>query len=76
MTIADMNWVQVVAYLQTDDRCLLPIGCTEQHAWLSLAVDTLLAERFAVEAAEPLGAPPPVGADRDNRGSLSASTSP
>lgn len=32
MKIADMNWMQVEAYLQRDDRCLLPIGCTEQHA--------------------------------------------
>ncbi|MFX4497631.1 creatininase family protein, partial [Acinetobacter baumannii] len=53
MKIADMNWMQVEAYLQRDDRCLLPIGCTEQHAYLSLAVDAILAERVAVEAAEP-----------------------
>lgn len=57
MKIADMNWMQVEAYLQHDDRCLLPIGCTEQHATLSLAVDAILAERVAVEAAEPLGVP-------------------
>ncbi|PZP33458.1 MAG: creatininase [Roseateles depolymerans] len=57
MKIADMNWMQVEAYLQQDDRCLLPIGCTEQHAYLSLAVDAILAERVAVEAAEPLGVP-------------------
>ena len=57
MRIADMNWMQVEAYLQRDDRCVLPIGCTEQHAYLSLAVDAILAERVAVEAAEPLGVP-------------------
>lgn len=57
MKIADMNWMQVEAYLQADDRCVLPIGCTEQHAYLSLAVDAILAERVAVEAAEPLGVP-------------------
>ncbi|MDG4870502.1 creatininase family protein, partial [Guyparkeria sp. 1SP6A2] len=57
MKIADMNWMQVEAYLQRDDRCLLPLGCTEQHAYLSLAVDAILAERVAVEAAEPLGVP-------------------
>lgn len=57
MKIADMNWMQVEAYLKADDRCLLPIGCTEQHAYLSLAVDAILAERVAVEAAEPLGVP-------------------
>ena len=52
-----MNWRQVEAYLKTDDRCVLPIGSTEQHAQLSLCVDAILAERVAVEAAEPLGVP-------------------
>ena len=62
MRIADMTWMQVEAYLAADDRCVLPLGCTEQHAFLSLATDTTLAERVAVEAAEPLGIPvfPPV----------------
>jgi len=57
MRIADMNWMQVEAYLKADDRCILPIGSTEQHAYLSLAVDLILAERVAVDAAEPLGVP-------------------
>src|SRR4051812_23509113 len=57
MRIADMNWMQVEAYLTADDRCVLPIGSTEQHAQLSLCVDAILAERVAVEAAEPLGVP-------------------
>lgn len=57
MRITDMNWLQVETYLQTDDRCVVPLGSTEQHAWLSLSVDSLLAERVALEAAEPLGVP-------------------
>ena len=57
MRIADMNWMQVGEYLQTDDRCVLPVGSTEQHAQLSLCVDAILSERVAVEAAEPLGVP-------------------
>jgi creatinine amidohydrolase len=36
---------------------VLPIGSTEQHAWLSLATDNILAERVAIEAAAPLGVP-------------------
>jgi creatinine amidohydrolase len=52
-----MNWMQVEAYLRNDDRCILPIGSTEQHAQLSLSVDSILSERVAVEAAEPLGVP-------------------
>jgi creatinine amidohydrolase len=35
----------------------LPLGYTEQHAYLSLSVDSILAERLAVEAAEPSGIP-------------------
>lgn len=57
MRIADMNWMQVEDYLRSDDRCVIPIGSTEQHAYLSLAVDVILAEKIAVEAAEPLGVP-------------------
>lgn len=57
MHISQMNWMQVEAYLQRDDRCVLPLGSTEQHAYLSLSVDSILSERLAVEAAEPLGVP-------------------
>ncbi|MBM4183342.1 MAG: creatininase family protein [Gemmatimonadetes bacterium] len=57
MRVADMTWAQVEAYLETNDVCVLPLGCTEQHAHLSLATDSTLAERVAVEAAESLGVP-------------------
>jgi len=57
MNITNMNWEQVAAYLSNDDRCVLPIGSTEQHAGLSLCVDYILSERVATEAAEPLGIP-------------------
>jgi creatinine amidohydrolase len=57
MRIAVRNWFQVEEAVGRDDRCVLPLGCTEQHAYLSLATDTILAERVAVEAAEPLGVP-------------------
>lgn len=57
MQIAEMNWMMVEEYLRRDDRCVLPLGSTEQHAFLSLSVDSILAERLAVEAAEPLGVP-------------------
>jgi creatinine amidohydrolase len=36
---------------------VLPLGSTEQHAGLSLSVDSILAARMASEAAEPLGVP-------------------
>ncbi len=57
MRIAGMTWMQVERYLETDDRCVVPLGSVEQHGYLSLAVDAILAERVAVEAAEPLGVP-------------------
>lgn len=57
MRIANMNWMQVEEYLKRDDRVLLPLGSTEQHAYLSLSVDSILSERVATEAAEPLGVP-------------------
>jgi len=52
-----MNWMMVEEYLKRDNRAVLPLGCTEQHAYLSLSVDSILAERLAIEAAEPLGVP-------------------
>jgi len=55
--IRDLNWMQLEEYLETDDRIVLPVGSTEQHAYLSLETDNILAERASVEAAEPLGVP-------------------
>ena len=57
MRIRDLNWMQLEDYLERDDRIVLPLGSTEQHAYLSLATDVILAERVALEAAEPLGVP-------------------
>jgi creatinine amidohydrolase len=49
--------MQLEAYLGGDHRIVLPVGSTEQHAYLSLETDNILAERASVEAAEPLGVP-------------------
>jgi creatinine amidohydrolase len=57
MRIAEMDWRMVEDWVRRDDRCVLPLGSTEQHAGLSLATDAILAERMAVEAADPLGVP-------------------
>src|SRR3982075_1669667 len=57
MRISEMNWMMVEEYLKHDDRCILPLGSTEQHAYLSLSVDSILSERISLEAAEPLGVP-------------------
>jgi creatinine amidohydrolase len=55
MRISEMNWMMVEEYLRRDDRAVLPLGCTEQHAYLSLSTDSILAERLAAEASEPSG---------------------
>lgn len=59
MRISDMNWMQVKDHIDAlaarnvaDRIAALPIGSTEQHAYLSLSVDSILSERVAVEAAE------------------------
>lgn len=57
MRIADMNWMQVEQHVKRDQRAVLPIGSTEQHGYLSLCVDVILAERVSVEAAEPIQVP-------------------
>lgn len=57
MRISDLNWMQVEEYLKNDDRAVLPLGSTEQHGYLSLSVDSILASRVAEDAAEPLGVP-------------------
>src|SRR5947207_15669776 len=57
MVVWDFNWMHLEEYLGRDDRIVLPLGSTEQHAFLSLGTDSILSERVAVEAAEPLGVP-------------------
>lgn len=57
MKVSNMNWPDIEAAAARDPRCILPIGSTEQHAQLSLCVDLILAEKVAVDAAEPLNIP-------------------
>jgi creatinine amidohydrolase len=55
MRARGLNWLQVEEYLERDDRVVLPLGSTEQHGYLSLETDNILAERVSAEAADPLG---------------------
>lgn len=57
MRIKDTTWMQVEEYLRHDDRCVVPLGSTEQHGYLSLCTDAILSEKVAADAAEPLGVP-------------------
>jgi Creatinine amidohydrolase len=56
ISLRALNWMQLDEYLESDDRIVLPVGSTEQHAYLSLETDNIIAERLAVEAAEPSAA--------------------
>jgi creatinine amidohydrolase len=55
--VHELNWMQLERYLEGDDRVVLPLGSTEQHGYLSLGTDNILAQRVSLEAAEPLGVP-------------------
>ena len=57
MRISEMNWMMVEEYLRREDRAVLPLGLHGATRDLSLSTDSILAERLAVEAAEPLGIP-------------------
>ncbi len=57
MRIADTHWMMIEERVKGDDRCVLPLGSVEQHAYLSLCVDMILSEKVAVDAAAPLGVP-------------------
>ena len=57
MRLADMNWMQVEEHVKHDQRAVLPLGSTEQHGYLSLCVDAILAERVAKDAAKPIKVP-------------------
>jgi creatinine amidohydrolase len=60
-SLADMNWMQVEAYLQTDDRLMIVTGACEQHGFLSLLTDILIPQAIAEAAASRTGvlvAPP------------------
>ena len=45
-----MNWSQVEAWLQRDNRAVLPLGTTEQHAGQSLSVDSILSHTRKIPA--------------------------
>ncbi len=57
MHINQCHWQQVEDRLKRDDRCILPLGCTEQHAFLSLSTDSILAEKLSVDVAKESGVP-------------------
>ncbi len=57
--VTDCNWTMIEACIKASPAptAVVPLGCTEQHAHLSLCTDSILARRVALEAADPLGVP-------------------
>lgn len=61
MRFEDLNWMDVEKYLQQEDRLMLVIGATEQHAHLSLLTDVKIPLALADSASQATGvlvAPP------------------
>ncbi len=61
MRLEDLNWMDVEKYLQQDDRLILVVGATEQHAYLSLLTDVKVPMALADSASQATGvlvAPP------------------
>jgi creatinine amidohydrolase len=61
MRFSDLNWFDVQAYLEKDDRVILVIGSCEQHAYLSLLTDVQIPLALADAASQKSGvlvAPP------------------
>ncbi len=61
MRLEELNWMDVEAYLQHDDRIILIIGACEQHGYLSLLTDIKIPQALADAASQQSGvlvAPP------------------
>lgn len=52
MRLQDLNWMDVEKYLERDNRIILVMGATEQHAYLSLLTDILIPSRMAEAVAK------------------------
>ncbi len=61
MRFEDLNWMDVDEYLKNEDRLILVLGATEQHAYLSLLTDIRIPMALADAASQASGvliAPP------------------
>ncbi len=55
MRLEDLNWFDVEAYLQQDDRLMLVLGSCEQHGYLSLLTDVKIPLALADAASQKTG---------------------
>jgi creatinine amidohydrolase len=61
MRLAELNWMEIEAYLKKDDRLLLVLGTTEQHGYISIGADAKIPLSLADAASQQSGvlvAPP------------------
>jgi creatinine amidohydrolase len=52
MRTEDLNWMDVEEYIKHDDRLILVLGATEQHAYLSLLTDVRIPMALADAASQ------------------------
>jgi creatinine amidohydrolase len=57
MRLEDLNWMDLERYLAQDDRLMLVLGSTEQHAYLSLLTDVKIPLALADAASQQSGVP-------------------
>ena len=57
MRLEDLTWMDMEHYLQHDDRLMLVVGATEQHAYLSLLTDVKIPMALADAASQQTGVP-------------------
>jgi len=61
MRLAELNWMEIEAYLKKDDRLMLVLGATEQHGYISIGADVKIPLSLADAASQQSGvlvAPP------------------
>ena len=61
MRFEELNWMDIESYLEKDDRLMIVLGATEQHAYLSLLTDIKIPLSLADAASQQSGvlvAPP------------------
>lgn len=57
MRFEEMNWMDIEAYLNQDDRLILVLGATEEHGYLSLLTDVKIPQALADAASQQSGVP-------------------
>lgn len=57
MRLAELNWMEIEAYLKKDDRLILVLGATEQHGYISIGADVKIPLSLADAASQQSGVP-------------------